>query len=68
MSVQDKEKEKDPSVLEHQTDRKENTFNASIPQGAMPEKLAKRDPITLDRFRLYLETILIILNAREIAR
>jgi len=60
-------KEKDPSVLEHQTDRKENTFKPSIPQGATPEKV-KRDPITLDRFRLYLESVLIILNAREIAR
>ena len=60
--------EKDPSVLEHQTDRKGDILSASIPQGVMPENIAKRNPITLDKFRLYLEAVLVLLNAREVVR
>jgi len=61
-------KEKDPPVLEHQTDRKGDILNASIPQGAMPENIAKRKPIPMAKFRLYLEAVLILLNAREIVQ
>ena len=58
-------KEKDPSALQCPTDRNENILNVSIPETELP---VKRVPITLDKFRLYLETILILLNTREIAR
>jgi len=45
-------------ALQCQTDRNENLFTVSIPQGTAPEKLAiemesteKRDPIGIDSFR-----------------
>ena len=58
-------KEKDPSALQCQTDHKENSFNPSIPQST---ENAKHNPITSDRFRLFLEAVLVLLNAGQIAR